>query len=139
MQNISILAFPVQDLTVARYLAAANIDFIAIDLNRIQNMLSETFLSDIRNWIEGPQLIGYGLESDLDHYIQLNLLDGKICDISSTTIQIQLKDQILDFEKFDKLNPTNPFTWIEVKASEVLGIYDFEEIEATLLSLGVEL
>ena len=139
MQNISILAFPVQDLTVARYLAAANIDFIAIDLNRIQNMLSETFLSDIRNWIEGPQLIGYGQEADLDHFIRLNLLDGKISDISSTTIQIQLKDQILDFEKFDKLNPTNPFTWIEVKASEVLGIYDFEEIEATLLSLGVEL
>ena len=98
MQNISILAFPVQDLTIARYLAAANIHFIAIDINKIQ-----------------------------------------ISDISSTTIQIQLKDQILDFEKFDKLNPTNPFTWIEVKASEVLGIYDFEEIEATLLSLGVEL
>ena len=139
MQKISILAFPVQDLTVARYLAAANIDFIAIDLNRIKNMLSETFLSDIRNWIEGPQLIGYGLEFDLDHYIQLNLLDGKICDISSNTIQIQLKDQILDFEKFDKLRSTNPFTWIEVKASEVLGIYDFEEIEATLISLGFEI
>ena len=36
MQKKVILAFPVQDLTIARYLASAEVDFIGINLDHIE-------------------------------------------------------------------------------------------------------
>ncbi len=56
-----ILATPVYDLTVARYLAAREVDFIGIslDLSRYARpMQLSAFVNQLKEWIEGPRLIG---------------------------------------------------------------------------------
>ena len=65
MQKKVILAFPVQDLTIARYLASAEVDFIGINLDHFEASQRQNLLQDIKSWIFGPQLIGYSKDESI--------------------------------------------------------------------------
>lgn len=51
-------AAPVKDLTLARYLSAMEVDFIGIDIDEMDPQNIQHFINQIKDWIEGPKLIG---------------------------------------------------------------------------------
>lgn len=53
-----VFANPVRDLTLARYLAAMEVDFFGIDLDDPDERKTKTLIHQIREWVEGPKLIG---------------------------------------------------------------------------------
>ncbi|MBK6858735.1 MAG: hypothetical protein IPG95_00335 [Saprospiraceae bacterium] len=53
-----LFASPVKDLTIARYLAAVEVDFIGIDLDEADPKKLNTLIKQLNEWIEGPKLIG---------------------------------------------------------------------------------
>lgn len=53
-----LFAYPVKDLTIARYLAAVAVDFIGIDLDEADLKKLNTLIKQLKEWIEGPKLIG---------------------------------------------------------------------------------
>ena len=53
-----LFASPVKDLTIARYLAAIEVDYIGIDLDQSDLKKLQAFINQLIEWIEGPKLIG---------------------------------------------------------------------------------
>ncbi|HEX5626255.1 MAG TPA: hypothetical protein VFX48_09580 [Saprospiraceae bacterium] len=53
-----VFAYPVKDLTLARYLAAKETDLIGLDLDDPDEQKTMRLLAQMREWIEGPKLIG---------------------------------------------------------------------------------
>ncbi len=70
-----IIAYPVQDLTVARYLAAREMDYIGIDLDSRDVVQNEYFINQLRNWVEGPKLIGFTEHLQTLHNPTYSILD----------------------------------------------------------------
>ena len=52
-----LIAFPVSDLTIARYLAAREIDFLALDLDSMNQLEANKLVNQLREWTEGPGII----------------------------------------------------------------------------------
>ena len=139
MQKKVILAFPVQDLTIARYLASAEVDFIGINLDHIEASQRQNLLQDIKSWIFGPQLIGYSKdESIVQSGIERDLLAGYIS-TNDEKLVIHILDEIIEFKKFDSNDMNSSYVFIEVGHSEAIGIYDFDHLETVLLKLGREM
>lgn len=139
MQKKVILAFPVQDLTIARYLASAEVDFIGINLDHIEASQRQNLLQDIKSWIFGPQLIGYSKdESIIQSGIERDLLAGYIS-TNDEKLVIHILDEIIEFKKFDSNDMNSSYVFIEVGHSEAIGIYDFDHLETVLLKLGREM
>lgn len=66
-------AFPVTDITIARYLAAKELDYIGIPLEEYSK--TSAFINQLKEWVEGPLLIG--LYPDEEQYITFKeILDG---------------------------------------------------------------
>ncbi len=69
-----ILAMPVNDLTVARYLAAREVDFIGVDMRSASSKPehASAFIAQLREWIEGPRFIGMfsGEADSKSHYAE---------------------------------------------------------------------
>ena len=140
MQKKVILAFPVQDLTIARYLASAEVDFIGINLDHIEASQRQNLLQDIKSWIFGPQLIGYSKdESIVQSGIERDLLAGYISITNDEKLVIHILDEIIEFKKFDSNDMNSSYVFIEVGHSEAIGIYDFDHLETVLLKLGREM
>ena len=140
MQKKVILAFPVQDLTIARYLASAEVDFIGINLDHIEASQRQNLLQDIKSWIFGPQLIGYSKdESIIQSGIERDLLAGYISITNDEKLVIHILDEITEFKKFDSNDMNSSYVFIEVGHSEAIGIYDFDHLETVLLKLGREM
>ncbi|MBK7225603.1 MAG: hypothetical protein WBB17_01175 [Saprospiraceae bacterium] len=140
MQKKVILAFPVQDLTIARYLASAEVDFIGINLDHIEASQRQNLLQDIKSWIFGPQLIGYSKdESIIQSGIERDLLAGYISITNDEKLVIHILDEIIEFKKFDSNDMNSSYVFIEVGHSEAIGIYDFDHLETVLLKLGREM
>lgn len=55
--NIQVLAYPVTDLTIARYLAAKSVNFIGIPVDPNHPDESFRLIQTFKEWLEGPQLI----------------------------------------------------------------------------------
>ncbi|MFZ1381126.1 MAG: hypothetical protein WAS56_15765 [Saprospiraceae bacterium] len=140
MQKKVILAFPVQDLTIARYLASAEVDFIGINLDHFEASQRQNLLQDIKSWIFGPQLIGYSKdESIVQSGIERDLLAGYISITNDEKLVIHILDEIIEFKKFDSNDMNSSYVFIEVGHSEAIGIYDFDHLETVLLKLGREM
>ena len=140
MQKKVILAFPVQDLTIARYLASAEVDFIGINLDHIEASQRQNLLQNIKSWIFGPQLIGYSKdESIIQSGIERDLLAGYISITNDEKLVIHILDEIIEFKKFDSNDMNSSYVFIEVGHSEAIGIYDFDHLETVLLKLGREM
>ncbi|MBK9993793.1 MAG: hypothetical protein IPP01_07380 [Saprospiraceae bacterium] len=140
MQKKVILAFPVQDLTIARYLASAEVDFIGINLDHFEASQRQNLLQDIKSWIFGPQLIGYSKdESIIQSGIERDLLAGYISITNDEKLVIHILDEIIEFKKFDSNDMNSSYVFIEVGHSEAIGIYDFDHLETVLLKLGREM
>ncbi len=140
MQKKVILAFPIQDLTIARYLASAEVDFIGINLDHIEASQRQNLLQDIKSWIFGPQLIGYSKdESIIQSGIERDLLAGYISITNDEKLVIHILDEITEFKKFDSNDMNSSYVFIEVGHSEAIGIYDFDHLETVLLKLGREM
>jgi hypothetical protein len=75
-----IFAHPVRDLTMARYLAAMEVDYFGIDLDDEDIQKTKTRIQQIRDWVEGPKLIGVSAtpSKNID---ELFSLDGYYLDI----------------------------------------------------------
>ncbi len=53
-----VFANPVNDLTIARYLAAMEVNFLGIDLDQADYKKTQLLIHQIREWVSGPKLIG---------------------------------------------------------------------------------
>lgn len=66
-------AFPVTDITIARYLAAKGMDYIGIPLE--ETLKTSAFIHQLKEWVEGPLLIG--LYPNQEQYLAYkDILDG---------------------------------------------------------------
>lgn len=66
-------AFPVTDITIARYLSAKEVDYIGIPLE--EHARTSALIHQLKEWLEGPLLIGlYPAIDQLEYYN--NSLDG---------------------------------------------------------------
>lgn len=57
-RRYKVFAYPVRDLTIGRYLAAREVDFIGIELDAEQSGKTQQLIGQFREWLEGPKLIG---------------------------------------------------------------------------------
>lgn len=102
-----LFASPVKDLTIARYLAAVQVDFIGVDLDEADPTKLNTLLKQLQEWIEGPKLIGvsafpiqafqldYGLHG---FYADVDLSGFRMeCRIHSLEYYTNQKPQNIDF------------------------------------------
>lgn len=64
MKKFTLIAFPVQDITVARYLAARGIDVLGVDLDRHSTAEIETLVAQLRSWTSGPDIIGFSRDPE---------------------------------------------------------------------------
>lgn len=157
-----IMAYPVQDLTVARYLAAREIDYIGIDLDSRDVVQNEYFINQLRNWVEGPKLIGFTEHLDTMHNLTYSILDDvfiKPSFLRSGLNQFDLlDDEEIPFiftnnkEQFDQLSAEqkqvtivlvsdgyhpreiigNQGWLVDPGHEEITGICDFDALDALL-------
>ncbi|MBK7302237.1 MAG: hypothetical protein IPI90_03090 [Saprospiraceae bacterium] len=72
-----LIAFPVSDLTIARYLAAREIDFLALDLDSMNQLEANKLVNQLREWTEGPGIIGVTVDEEKKAvYEFLQIFDG---------------------------------------------------------------
>ncbi|MBK9109360.1 MAG: hypothetical protein IPM92_13575 [Saprospiraceae bacterium] len=57
-KTYQVFAFPVEDLSIARYLAAREADYIGIPIDAENLQKSQTLIFQLREWLAGPKLIG---------------------------------------------------------------------------------
>lgn len=161
-----IIAYPVQDLTVARYLAARNLDYIGIDLDSRDVVQNEYFINQLRNWIEGPKLIGFTEHLGTLHNQSYSILDDifiKPSFLISGPNQIDLVDHEENpfifrktKEQFDQLSDVQKkvaivlvkdayhlheingnLGWmVDPGHEEITGICDFDALDALLDDLN---
>lgn len=75
MNKPILFANPVRDLTIARYLAAMEVDYIGIDLDFADIHKTKALILQIKEWISGPKLIGVSAAPPQDVF-ELYPLDG---------------------------------------------------------------
>lgn len=69
-----VFAYPVLDLTIARYLAARNTDFIGLLIDFENMKKTQNVIQQFKEWLEGPKLIG--IYEDAQELSELEGLDG---------------------------------------------------------------
>ena len=153
-----ILAYPVRDLTTARYLSAEAVNFIAFDLglNPDFSVSPELFLQT-REWIEGPQVIIACSQIPSDELLSRCdglILPSKVPYSSNEKLRIDLlnmfdppspdADYYLLTETFEKdtlsrpcfrnpdLFPHSACWWLNPGYEESVGMADFDQIETWL-------
>lgn len=101
-----VFANPVRDLTLARYLAAMEVDFFGIDLDEPDERKTKTLIHQIREWVAGPKLIGVSAMPAKN--ISKNYsLDGYYIDYEIESINNLIIFQSLHyFSKHPNSNPT---------------------------------
>jgi hypothetical protein len=53
-----LIAFPVSDITVARYLSARGVPYLGIDLDKLDQLAADRLIAQLREWTSGPLLVG---------------------------------------------------------------------------------
>jgi hypothetical protein len=53
-----LFAFPVSDITVARYLSARGVHYLGIDLDNLDQLSAERLIAQLREWTSGPLIAG---------------------------------------------------------------------------------
>ncbi|HRG34390.1 MAG: hypothetical protein WBP33_16985 [Saprospiraceae bacterium] len=72
-----LIAYPVSDLTIARYLAAREIDFLALDLDSMDQLEANRLINQLRDWTEGPGIIGFTADEEKKGVFEfLRILDS---------------------------------------------------------------
>lgn len=55
-----LMAYPVSDLTVARYLSAMGVDFLGVDADSFSAEKLEALLNTLSAWLAGPEIVLFG-------------------------------------------------------------------------------
>ena len=58
INQVLLFAFPVFDITIARYLAARGLDYLAVDLDQLDQLQADRLIAQLREWTSGPLLVG---------------------------------------------------------------------------------
>lgn len=104
-RNPIVFANPVSDLTLARYLAAMEVDYFGIDLSEPDELKISMLIQQIKQWVEGPQLIGVqGTEAKNNS--ELFSLDGYYVDFK---MELPKDSIVFESQQFFINNPnSNP-------------------------------
>lgn len=86
-----IFANPVRDLSIARYLAAMEVDYLGIDLDQADAQKTKLLIHQLQEWIYGPKLIGVSATPPGDLCTQFPM-DGYFIDAD-----IPLADDVIVF------------------------------------------
>lgn len=159
MTKAVLFAYPVNDLTIARYLAAKEIDFIGIDLDPSDEKTVINRVNEFREWIEGPKLIGVSVNPkssiinalDLDGYFINGLIEfpNNRLRFYSIPSLIQGGDYYIINNPEEAVEPLNYLLKTTVNSSispaknikgylfnpgseEKIGIYDFDLLDEWL-------
>jgi hypothetical protein len=74
-----VFAYPVLDLTLSRYLAAMEVEFLGIDLDSPDRQKTKLLIHQFREWVSGPKLIGVSAMPSKEMTLQFPL-DGYYID-----------------------------------------------------------
>lgn len=106
-----VFANPVNDLTMARYLAAMDVDFFGIDLDEPDERKIKMLIHQIREWVEGPKLIGVSSRPS-KKMIEEYSLDGYYMDF-----EIELRSDLILFQSnhYHSEHPNSNPTYIIIE------------------------
>ncbi|MBK9220575.1 MAG: hypothetical protein IPO16_00440 [Saprospiraceae bacterium] len=124
MKKPILFAYPVNDLTIARYLAAKEVDFIGINLDDPDEKAIRSRITQFREWIEGPQLIGVSAtpqQATLSDY----KLDGFYLD---EVFELPSDCIVFRSEQFLIRNPQSQFQYVIIEKSNA----SFESMQCIL-------
>ncbi|MBK9270432.1 MAG: hypothetical protein IPM48_02455 [Saprospiraceae bacterium] len=94
MNQSLLFAFPVFDITIARYLAARGVHYIGIDLDQLDALQTDRLIAQLREWTSGPLLVGISWDYEkVEIFRSHQTLDEVIYWDKNSSIQIS------DFKK----------------------------------------
>ncbi|MEO6191144.1 MAG: hypothetical protein ABIO44_13090 [Saprospiraceae bacterium] len=148
-----IITYDVSNLSLARYYAAQGVDFIIIDLDQRIFEDSIELITQFKEWIEGPTIIG--MSSDLEKleifktYSDINLIlkedllfsKEKLKESIQNIINIKYPDLNLELFPFYKLHFIRNKSDVDIPHSSIVylifaekeektGIYNFEVLDS---------
>jgi hypothetical protein len=106
-----VFANPVKDLTIARYLAAMDVEFFGIDLDDPDERKIKMLIHQIREWVEGPKLIGVSAMPP-KNIAELFPLDGYYLDVQ---MEFSVGTFIFQSHHFYLNNPHSNHSYIIVE------------------------
>jgi len=109
-----LFASPVKDLTIARYLAAIEVDYIGIDLDQSDLKKLQAFINQLIEWIEGPKLIGVTAYPLQMQHLELGL-HGFYADSDLSILNDQIRMHSLNY--YNKYKP-NKIDYILLNQNE---------------------
>lgn len=159
IRQAMLFAFPVFDITIARYLAARGVDYIAIDLDQLDQLQADRLIAQLREWTSGPLVVGISSDYEkveifrsyqsLDEVLfwdknstatipNLKTPTGAILSIRiSTELSLDLEQAaktlliIQDLQNFKLPQSCLGYVFNPGRETET-GIFDFDELEAFL-------
>ncbi len=147
-----LLAYPVSDITIARYCAAMNVDYLIINLDARDYDKNSELINQVQEWVEGPEII---LCSEDENKLQVfysttglktlliyEIIHGQFqLDFGQKTIQLVENNNVTsesvskktffidDTLKIDEIINADAYL-IQMGKEDKVGIYDFDRLDA---------
>ncbi len=152
IKHYLLFADNISDLTLARYYAANDVDFLCFDLDQHPTEKNIEFIGGIREWIQGPLLIGWSARPELMQEMIKNKLIDFVYDknkffknddgindaiFSELFNELEFKPKIFHSKKILKVDKPDQVSvipglsafLINAKPEEITGIYDFDALD----------
>lgn len=112
-----IKASRITNLTDARYFAAKEVDFLGFNLEEgTEGYLDPMYMKAIREWVEGPKIVGEFSRSPVPHIREAAAFFG----LDAVQVTESYSAQLADFEHFPVV--------LEVQANELRPDFDIERL-----------
>lgn len=133
-----ILAYPVTSLSVARYLAAAEIEYLGFDTESMDENVAIAYIKEMVEWIHGPAIyVKDSRDKLIKQLLEAQYVQGSISQESDAVIK--LSGHIERFIKYDPFRNLNEFVWLQPDRETQLGLYDSDSLDRMLIELGREI
>lgn len=134
MKKFTLIAFPVEDITVGRYLAARGIDVLGVDLDQHTEMEIMHLVGQLKTWTSGPVIAGFSRDPEkLERYKSNGSLEALYHNNKD-----ELNAQGIQFldsnSKIPELKEGGNYIFFPGKEEET-GLSNFDSMDAFLDSL----
>ncbi|HRI00351.1 MAG TPA: hypothetical protein PK006_04790 [Saprospiraceae bacterium] len=137
---MKIIAYPIQDLTIARYLASQEVYAFCVNLDQRDQDQNLQFISQIRLWTTGPKILVYSAQLEkCQSFISDQLAYGYIfpAEPSFQSINIDGETEFLSSNNSILVKDWNnilisselQYIIIQITGEQTVGIYDFDELD----------
>ncbi|MBK7233323.1 MAG: hypothetical protein IPH93_13935 [Saprospiraceae bacterium] len=131
-----LFAFPVFDITIARYLAARGVDYLGIDLDQLDQLQADRLIAQLREWTSGPLLVGISSDYEkVEIFRSYQSLDEVLFWDKNSTISIPDLKTPQAVKISARISPSLP-TDLDQAAKTILNIQNLQNFKLTQSCLG---